>query len=151
MITLSQMFAKPEFWLPLGIPFLFGIISVIFETLPLRRKSQREAAIYILRLSISICFSCLAIDLWALTTSISTLPLTGIYSRFSLIALTILFLLIHMAIYALCLLAIDEYRSTNPKGRFMGLTSVVWVVILTIISISLILFERIRVYELFYI
>jgi hypothetical protein len=32
----------------------------------------------------------------------------------------------------------------------MGLTSPVWAVILGIISILLILFERIRVYELFY-
>jgi len=151
MLTLSQMFAKPQFWLPLAVPILFGIISVIFETLPLRRKKQREVKRYILRLSISICFACFAIDLWALTTSISSTPQVGIYSRDALIALTILFLLVHMLIYALCLLAVDEYRSTDPKARFWGLSSPSWATILSLIAIFITLFERIRVYQLFYI
>jgi len=56
-----------------------------------------------------------------------------------------------MLIYGLCLIAADEYQQANQEKRFFGITSPVWTAILAILASLLIMVERIRVWELFYV
>ena len=42
MLTISQMFALPQFWLPLAVPLLLGIIPLIFETLRIQPEVRRD-------------------------------------------------------------------------------------------------------------
>lgn len=149
MYTFSQMAAEPQFWLPLTIPVVFGVLAVIFHMATPVDKTKNSAYLYLGMVLTNICFAYLAIDLWALTTSISIAPQTGVYRRDALIALSILFLLIHLLLYALCLLAMNEYRSGNSKGRLWGLSSPAWAVILTLVGVVLALVERIRVFRVF--
>jgi hypothetical protein len=143
------MYELPQFWLPIALPILFAFIEVAFQTLVAQRK-YRNISMFLLRLSVSTCFACLAIDIWALTTAISTVPKTGVSTPAIIIAMAIIFFLLHMFIYALCLLAEDEYQATTQEKRFGGLVLPAWTTILGIIACFLVMFERIRVWQLFY-
>ncbi len=144
------MYHLPQYWLPILLPLLFGIISIIFELLPSRPK-ERTLNRFILRSSMSTCFTAFAIDLWALTTAISLKPVTKAYSIEFITAWVIIFLALHMLIYAISLLITDTFESGSKLNCIWKIPLWLWAVILLIFALIPIIYERNLIWRVFYV